>query len=217
MLDIMTLQVTPFAQDCRILAHQETSDAVVVDPGGDAQLIISVLEQQGLKLKAILLTHAHLDHVGGTKDLLDHYPQVKVYGPHRDDEFLLQSLNQQAQMFGIDNSGSFECEYVGDGEVLKLFDDASFKVLHTPGHTPGGVCYYCQEENFVIVGDTLFPGSIGRTDFPRGNFADLINSIKTKLFTLPDSTDVFCGHMGDTTIGEEKASNPYVRQLIILR
>ena len=132
MLDIMTLQVTPFAQDCRILAaFKETSDAVVVDPGGDAQLIISVLEQQGLKLKAILLTHAHLDHVGGTKDLLDHYPQVKVYGPHRDDEFLLQSLNQQAQMFGIDNSGSFECEYVGDGEDLKLFDDASFKVLHT--------------------------------------------------------------------------------------
>lgn len=210
MLDIIALQVTPFAQECRILAHQETSDAVVVDPGGNADLIISVLEQHELKLKAILLTHGHLDHVGGTKDLVDHFPSIKVYGPHRDDEFLLQTLNEQAQMFGIANAGSFECEYVGDGEILQLFEDASFQVLHTPGHTPGGVCYYCKEENFVLVGDTLFPGSVGRTDFPRGNFADLVTSIKTKLFTLPEETDAMCGHMGDTTIGTEKATNPYI-------
>ncbi len=211
MLDIMTLMVTPFGQNCRILAHQETSDAVVVDPGGDAELIIGAIEQQELKLKAILLTHAHLDHVGGVAALKAKFPEVKIYGPEKSDEFLLKTLDEQASAFGISNSGSFECEYVEDGQVLQLFADASFKVLHTPGHTPGGVCYYCKEENFVLVGDTLFAGSIGRTDFAGGSLEALLNSIKSKLFTLPDDTDVFCGHMDDTTIALEKHSNPYVR------
>lgn len=213
MLDIYTIHVTPIAQDCRIYVRQENNDAMISDPGGDAEVIISALQQFGANLKAILLTHGHIDHVGGVADLVKAFPDVKVYGPHRDEQELItkNALNTQGNYFGVKSSGPFETEFVGDGEVLNIFEDASFKVLHTPGHTPGGVCYYCKEENFVIVGDTLFPGSIGRTDFPGGNYDDLINSIKTKLFTLPDDTEVLCGHMGETTIGEEKASNPYVR------
>ena len=211
MLNITTLPVTAFMQNCRILAHDETNDAVVVDPGGDAALIESFLEQSKLKLTAILLTHGHLDHAGATATLLKNHPGITVYGPHADDEFLLDSLKTQSLSFGIPFDGAFKCSYVTDGQELKLFNDASFKVLHTPGHTPGGVCFYCPEENFVLVGDTIFRESIGRTDFPRGNFDDLIHSIKTKLFTLPDETDVMPGHMEDTTIGHEKSHNPYVR------
>ncbi len=210
MLDFYTIQVTPFQQDCRLLVHQETSDAIVVDPGGDVHYIVSAIESTGANLKAILLTHGHIDHIGGVAGLLEHYPGVKVIGPHKDEQPLIANLKHQAASFGVSYTGEVTPdEYVEDGQVLQLFPDASFKVFHTPGHTPGGVCYYCAEENFVLVGDTLFPGSIGRTDFEGGNYADLIDSIKNKLYTLPDITEVCCGHMGETSIGEEKANNPF--------
>lgn len=211
MLDFVDIPTTAFAQTCRLLIQQESNKTLIVDPGESAQ-VVQIIKQFGLNPEAILLTHGHLDHVGGVADLLKKYPELKVYGPSVEDEPLLNTLAQQAQAFGIESSGNFSTEYVKDGQVLQLFDDASFQVLFTPGHTPGGVCYYCKEENFVLVGDTLFAGSVGRTDFPGGSFPVLLNSIRTKLFTLPDDTEVFCGHGEDTTIGTEKATNPYTRE-----
>ena len=211
MLDIMTLPVTPIMQNCRILVHQETNDAVVVDPGGSGAAIADLIKTNGYQAKAILITHAHIDHVGGVAQLVQNldYP-VRVIGPHHDEAPLFAALSKQAQMFGVNLSGSIETEYVGDGEVLNLFPDASFKCLHTPGHSPGGICYYCPEENFVLVGDTLFAGSVGRADLQGGDMAALIDSIQNKLLTLPDDTEVFCGHGDDTTIGQERTSNPYL-------
>lgn len=211
MLDIMTLPVTPFMQNCRILVHQESNDAVVVDPGGSGAAIADLIKSNGYQVKAILLTHAHIDHVGGVADLVSALGgAVKVIGPHRDDAPLFANLGMQARMFGLEYSGPIAPQYVGDGEVLQLFADASFICLHTPGHAPGAVCYYCKEENFVLVGDTLFCGSIGRADLQGGDAGALIDSIKDKLLTLPDDTEVFCGHGEDTTIGQERATNPYL-------
>ncbi len=210
MLDILTLPVSPFSQNCRLLIHDEKRTAVVVDPGGNAELIVSALEQNEAQPQAILLTHLHLDHVAAVGALLKKYPNLPLYGPQQDDAPLLLALDQQSAAFGFAHTGSFTPQYVTDGQVLKLFPDASFKVLHTPGHTPGGVCYYCQEETFVLTGDTLFAGSIGRTDFPGGSFEELITSIKSKLLVLPDETEVFSGHGPDSTIGEEKKSNPFL-------
>lgn len=211
MLDIMTLPVTRLMQNCRILAHQETCDAVVVDPGGNASQINEILKSSGLRLTAILLTHGHIDHVGGTAELIklqDH--EVKLYGPHPSEAEVLGLLEEQAAFFNVPLTGTFTPEFVGDGEVLQLFSDASFTVLHTPGHTPGGVCYYCKEENFILTGDTIFAGSIGRTDFHKGSHADLIEAIKTRILPLPDETEIFSGHGEDSTVGEERLNNPFL-------
>ena len=211
MLDIMTLPVTVFYQNCRLLVHQETKECVCVDVGGSPKEIYDLIESQDLKLKAILLTHGHLDHVGGAK-VLSEISDVDILGPSCEDRFLFESLNEQASAFNLPPCESFEPDrYLKDGEVLNLFTDASFKVIHTPGHTPGGICFYCKEENFVLVGDTLFEGSIGRTDFQRGSYDDLITSIKTKLFVLDDNTDVLTGHGEDTTILKEKQTNPFIK------
>ncbi len=211
MLEIMTLPVTPIAQNCRVLVHPETQDAVVVDPGGEGQTVAGIIKNQDLHLKAILLTHGHIDHCGAVAELRQQFDEeIPVIGPHQAEAELLTALPQQATFFGLKFSGAFEPQYVSDGQVLKLFEDASLTCLHTPGHTPGGICYYCAEERFVLVGDTIFLDSIGRTDLPGGDTQTLFASIKSKLLTLPDDTDVFCGHGDDTNIGRERRCNPYL-------
>lgn len=210
MLDIVSLPVSPFMQNCRFLIRQEDQSCVVVDPA-DAEKVIGVIEGYNLNLKAFLLTHGHLDHVAGVAELMKKYPDVKFYGPHKDEEVMLRDFHSQAAMLSLPCPEGFTPEFTEDGQTLQLFEDASFKVLHTPGHTPGGVCFYCREENFVLTGDTLFAGSVGRTDFPGGDFAAIIDSIKYKLFTLPDDTDVMSGHGEDSTIGYEKQHNPFVQ------
>lgn len=213
MLNIYECLCTPFAEVCRLLVQEDkdTKYTVIVDPG-EASQVLAIIEQYELNPIAILLTHGHLDHVGGVHAIVERYPNIKVYGPGIEDNVLIEALDVQAEAFGIESAPSFDFAAVTDDQVLQLFDDASFKVLSTPGHTRGGVCYYCSEENFVLVGDTLFAGSIGRTDFVGGSLPQILESIRTKLYTLPDDTDVFCGHGEDTKIGREKESNPYTRK-----
>lgn len=210
MLDILTIAVTPIAQNCRILSDMEHKLAVVVDAGGDVTILQQALEQLQVKCKAILLTHGHHDHVGGASALAK-ICQCPIIGPCKEDIYLFDKLQQQAKAFMLEPCEPFYPEFVEDGQILNILPEVSFEVIATPGHTPGGVCYYCKEENFVLTGDTLFSGSIGRTDFEGGNFDDIIKSIKTRLYCLPDNTEVFAGHGDDSTILIEKQSNPFVR------
>lgn len=210
MLKIVEIPTTVFMQMCRLLINTDKQQALIVDPG-EGQPIVEACQELQVKPQAILITHGHLDHVGGVAALLKTYPDLKVYGPTQDDQIMLKHLQRQAASFGIENSGDFTTAYVSAGQVLEPMAGCSLKVLHTPGHTPGGVCYYCEKENFVLVGDTLFAGSIGRTDFPGGDFDAICQSICQQLYTLPDDTKVLCGHGPDTSIGQEKEHNLYVK------
>lgn len=210
MLDIVTIPMDAFMQNTRFLIHQDTKEVVVVDPA-NAALCQAFIEQEDLKLIACLVTHGHLDHISGVAKFMEQHPDAKLYGPHKDDAPLINNIDLQARTFGQPSAPTFTPEFVTDGQVLQLFPDAAFTVIHTPGHTPGGVCYYCKDENFIIVGDTLFKESVGRTDLMGGDTATLLDSIKNKLLVLPESTDVFCGHGEDTTIGYERTYNPYIQ------
>lgn len=206
----LTIPVTAFAQNCSIVWCEETLACGIIDPGGDNQLIIDEIDKQQLKPEAIYLTHAHIDHVGGTPALAAHY-NIPIIGPHIADKFWLDALPQQAQMFSFTHCDAFlPQQWLQQGEILKLGHE-TLEVRFTPGHTPGHVVLYNDTSKVVFVGDVIFQGSIGRTDFPQGNHQDLMNSIKSQLWTLDDEVTVVSGHGPETTIGEEKRSNPYVR------
>ena len=209
MLKIATIPTTAFAQNTRIIADENKHIAVVSDPGSNASDLYKILNTHELTLKVIILTHGHLDHVGGAAEL-SRLTGAKIIGPSNEDSFFIESLNSQAELFGLSSSGDFTPSYVKDNDVLKLFDDYEFKVITTPGHTPGGVCYFCEKAGFLLAGDSLFAGSIGRCDFPRSNMDDLLTSLKEKILILPDDTKVLSGHGPDTTIGREKTDNPYL-------
>ncbi len=211
MLDITVIPTTPFMQNTRIVADQAQGCAFIVDPGCDDPRLDRYLTTRGLKLNYVVLTHAHLDHTGGTAALAARH-QVPILGPGQADERLLAALDLQAQSFGLPRCPHFTVDrYVSDGEQIELLPGWNFTVLATPGHTPGGVCWYQPDDGFVLCGDTLFAGSIGRTDFPGGSFAAIEKSIREKLYTLPDDTAVLSGHGPDTTIGREKRGNAFVR------
>ncbi|KPN73254.1 MBL fold metallo-hydrolase [Neisseria sp. 74A18] len=211
----MTLQceiiaITPFRQNCTLIWDDETREAVLTDVGGDVPFLLQEIEKHNLNLTQIWLTHGHLDHVGGVVELRSHL-DVPVWGPHSEDLFLLEELPRITAEYGFPVSPSFTpTRWLQEGDTLKV-GKYVFDVLHAPGHTPGHVVFYCKDAELLIAGDVLFYESIGRTDFPRGNHADLIRNITSKLLVLPETTQVISGHGRTTTIGHEKRHNPFLR------
>ncbi|ABM19599.1 MBL fold metallo-hydrolase [Marinobacter nauticus] len=201
--------VTPFEQNCTLLWCTETHKAAVVDPGGDLDRILAAAEDEGVILEKVLLTHAHIDHAGGTAELAKS-AGLPIEGPHKDDNFWIQGLAMQAQMFGFPAPEVFTPDrWLEDGDTVTVGNE-TLEVLHTPGHTPGHVVFFHRGSKLAQVGDVLFNGSIGRTDFPKGDYNTLIHSIREKLFPLGDDVSFICGHGPMSTFGQERATNPFV-------
>jgi glyoxylase-like metal-dependent hydrolase (beta-lactamase superfamily II) len=189
----------------------------VVDPGGDVERILAAIKQAGVTVQQIWLTHGHLDHAGGATELQETLRQhagdpaaVPVKGPDQRDEFLLQGLAAQASSYGFKVRNVTPDQWLQEGDTVAL-GTHSFNVLHCPGHTPGHVVFVNHAARFALVGDVLFQGSVGRTDFPYGDHAGLINAINTKLLPLGDDFRFLCGHGPGSTIGAERESNPFLR------
>ncbi len=212
-LQIRVIPVTPLQQNCSLIWNTETKHAAFVDPGGDIDKLVGALEHFGLTLTRIWLTHGHFDHAGAAAELRER-TGVKVEGPHRDDQFWLDMIESGAERYGIGGLRNVTPDrYFEDGETLE-FEGVTFDVAHTPGHTPGHVVIHNAALKIAFVGDVLFAGSIGRTDFPRGNHADLINSITSKLWPLGDDMGFVPGHGPTSTFGRERQSNPFVADRI---
>lgn len=209
MLKYRVIPVTPFQQNATLIWCDETRQGAVIDPGGDLDKILAVVEKETINLTAIFLTHGHIDHVGATAELSEKMG-LPIEGPHIDDQFWIEGLAQQSRMFGFHSVKSFTpTRWLKDGDQVTLGNE-TLEVLHCPGHTPGHVVFYHAASGFAQVGDVLFNGSIGRTDFPKGNHSDLINSIRNKLFTLGDDVTFVPGHGPESTFGYERRHNPFV-------
>ncbi|STZ77099.1 MBL fold metallo-hydrolase [Bergeriella denitrificans] len=209
-LQFEIMAVTPFRQNCTLLWDDGSGEAVLTDVGGDVPHLLAQVKAKGLQVKAVWLTHGHLDHAGGVVEFVSHC-DVPVLGPHCEDEFLLQSLPEVTAQYGFPVSPAFEpTRWLEEGETLSVGNYA-FQVLHIPGHTPGHVVFYCAQAELLIAGDVLFYETIGRTDFPRGNHEDLIGNIRSKLLVLPPQTRVIAGHGRMTTIGHERQFNPFLQ------
>ncbi|ANP76279.1 MBL fold metallo-hydrolase [Vibrio sp. 10N.222.51.C8] len=208
-LKYQVVPVTSFSQNCSIVWCDETMEGIVVDPGGDVQQLAAIIEELGVKVVNLVLTHGHLDHVGGTVPLAE-ILKVEIVGPHKADNFWLQGLENQSQMFGFPLCKAFEPNtWLEEGDKV-TFGNQVIDVIHTPGHTPGHVVLFSEQARLAFVGDVLFNGAIGRTDFPQGDFNTLIASIKTKLWPLGSDVTFVPGHGPESTFGRERASNPFV-------
>ncbi|WP_317933342.1 MBL fold metallo-hydrolase [Halioxenophilus sp. WMMB6] len=209
MLKYRVIPVTPYQQNCSLVWCDQTLQAAVIDPGGDLDRIHSAIEQAGVTPVAIWLTHGHLDHVGGTPQLASEL-SLPIIGPHKEDDFWLASVPDQAKMMGFPTVVPFQpTRWLDDGDTLTL-GELTFQVIHCPGHTPGHVVLFEPQSKLAFVGDVLFAGSIGRTDFPRGNYDDLVHSIRGKLWPLGEEVQFVPGHGPMSTFGQEKRSNPFV-------
>ena len=208
-LQYKIVPVTAFEQNCSIIWCDETKQAAVVDPGGDLHKIEAAISELSLDIKAIWLTHCHIDHAGGTGDLAEKF-NLPIIGPQKDEQFWIDMLPQQSAMFGFPQAKMFAPDqWLEQGDSVQI-GNQSLSVLHCPGHTPGHVVFYSETAQLVVVGDVLFNGGIGRTDFPKGDHATLINAIREQLFTLPEETQFIPGHGPMSTIGHEKRTNPFV-------
>ena len=206
-LAIRMMVLGPVQTNCYFLINEDTKEVLIVDPADRAQKIIEWINSEGLKPVAILLTHGHFDHIMGVAGVKKEY-NIPIYASRDEVEVLANPQINVSTMMGAYMSMKAD-ELFSDGDVLELAG-MKLKVISTPGHTIGSVCFYMEEEKVLISGDTLFEASVGRSDFPTGSSRQLIESIKTRLLVLPDDTDVFPGHGGTTSIAYEKAHNPFI-------
>jgi hydroxyacylglutathione hydrolase len=209
----LIIPVTPFQQNCTLLWCEATKRAVVIDPGGDLPDIERAIAEANVSVDKIWLTHGHVDHVGGAAELKAKL-KVPIEGPHRDDRYLLDHVVDTARMFGIDGVANVTPDrWLEEGERVEV-GDLTFDLLHCPGHSPGSVAFINAAQGLAIVGDVLFAGSIGRTDLPGGDHRQLLRSIRDKLLPLDDDVTVLSGHGPITTIGRERATNPFIQQAV---
>ncbi len=202
------IPVTAFEQNCSLAWCEHSMRGVLIDPGGEAERLLAAAEHEGVTLERILLTHGHVDHVSAAREIADRLG-IPLEGPQAEDEFLFRALPNQCEMFGFPMTEPFLPDrWLEDGESVS-FGEVTLKVIHTPGHTPGHIVFHDPASQVAFVGDVLFQGSIGRTDFPRGDMRALLDSIRTKLWPLGDVTFI-PGHGPISTFAEERRSNPYV-------
>lgn len=213
-LQLAIVPVTPFEQNCSLLMCTSTRKGAVVDPGGDLDRILAAVDEHGIELEKILLTHGHIDHCGGTAELSERLG-LPVEGPQREDAFWIDQLPMQGRMFGFPALRAFTPDRWLEGGDSVSFGDVTLEVRHCPGHTPGHVVFFARAERLALVGDVLFHGSIGRTDFPRGNHAALLRSIQEQLWPLGDDVRFVPGHGPMSTFGEERRSNPFVSDRVL--
>ncbi|WP_291056802.1 MBL fold metallo-hydrolase [Dialister sp. UBA1703] len=209
MMKIMYMVLGPFMTNTYILYNEETMEGLVVDPSFTPDHYIKAIQDKKIRLLSIFLTHAHVDHMAGMNELRRAFPDAKMYMDKRDRPFLQDAERNLSSMFPVPTLVDDADVWVKDGDEIETCG-YTFRVIDTAGHTPGGISFYLQKEGIVFTGDSLFQGSIGRTDFPGGSMKELTGSIKKNLFSLPDSTVVLSGHGNQTTIGEEKRSNPFL-------
>ena len=209
MLQYQTVPVTQFQQNSSIVWCDATLDAAIIDPGGDLDVLQAEIAKLGLNLKALWLTHAHIDHAGGTGELSEKL-NLPIIGPQEGDQFWIDGLPQQSQMFGFPPAQPFTpTRWLHDGDTVQIGNE-TLNVRHCPGHTPGHVVFHAPQIDRAFVGDVLFAGSIGRTDFPQGNHQQLVDSIKQRLWPMGDQTVFIPGHGPESTFGRERRTNPYV-------
>ena len=209
MLKYLTIPVTPFQQNCSLVWDDASKQAAVIDPGGDTERILAAVEKLGLKLEQIWITHAHVDHAAATADLAESL-QLPIHGPHPEDQFWIDGLAQAAAMYQFPPAKPFKpTRWLHDGDTVSI-GAHTLQVRHCPGHTPWHVVFYSPEIGRAFVGDVLFAGSIGRTDFPRGDYDTLIDSITQRLWPMGNETVFIPGHGPESTFGRERQTNPFV-------
>ncbi len=206
---VVVIPVTPFMQNCSVLICETSRRCAVVDPGGDLERIVAATQDADAEVEKILVTHAHIDHAGGVAELAERL-EVPVEGPQREDQFWIDALPEQSARFGFPPARAFVPDRWLEQDDRVSFGDVELAVRHCPGHTPGHVIFFQAQARLAVVGDVLFRGSIGRTDFPRGNHATLIRSIREQLWPLGDDVQFIPGHGPTSTFGEERRSNPFV-------
>lgn len=215
-MKVAIIPVTPLQQNCSLLWCEETQKAAVVDPGGDLDLVLAAVEEARVTLEKILVTHGHIDHAGGVEELARRL-NLPIEGPQREDRFWIEQMPAQSAMFGFLKAQAFTpTRWLEQGDTVSV-GNVRLEVRHCPGHTPGHVIFFAPRARLAFVGDVLFAGSIGRTDFPRGDFDTLIRSIREQLFTLGDDVAFVPGHGPMSTFGEERRTNPYVSDRALAR
>jgi glyoxylase-like metal-dependent hydrolase (beta-lactamase superfamily II) len=205
---VATIPVTAFEQNCSLMWCTKTLRGVLVDPGGDLDRLKAVVARSGVTIEKLLVTHGHMDHCGMT-GVLARDLGVPIEGPHEEDRFWIEQLDDPAKRYGLEGESFEPDRWLHDGDTVS-FGEITLDVLHCPGHTPGSVVFFHAPSQIAIVGDVLFAGSIGRTDFPRGNHQQLIDSITQKLWPLGDDVTFVSGHGPTSTFGQERRTNPFV-------